>query len=157
MSRQTLLNLVTENAPLQAEALLAPLLELLSLARTAFDGDLDKFLILLVVAIRAAGHKEFASAVLHRRTTGGPPVFPSLGVNIQSIADSIGAPKETVRRKVTDLAAAGWIERRGNELYLTPRAYETHTPVRQAIQILAVRHFEVVGEIVEAAGGKATG
>jgi len=157
VSRQSLLSLVTEKAPLHAEALLAPLLELLSLARTTFDGDLDKFLILLVVAIRAAGHKEFARAVLLRRTEGGPPVFPSLGVNIQSIADSIGAPKETVRRKVTDLVAAGWIERRGNELFLTPGAYETHTPLRQAIQVLAVRHFEVVGELIADAGGEPTG
>jgi hypothetical protein len=151
VARQDILSIVTANAPLRAEALLAPLVELLSEARTTFDGDLDKFLIMLVVAIRAAGHKDFAEAVRQRRAAGGAPVFPSLGVNIQSIADSIGAPKETVRRKVTDLVAAGWIERRGNDLFLTPRAYETHTPLRQAIQELAVRHFEVIGEIVESA------
>jgi len=151
VARQDVLSLVAKNAPLRAEALLAPLVDLLSDARATFDGDLDRFLIMLVVAIRAAGHKDFAEAVRRRRATGGAPVFPSLGVNIQSIADSIGAPKETVRRKVTGLVASGWIERRGNDLYLTPRAYETHTPLRRAIQQLAVRHFEVVADIVETA------
>ena len=154
MARQDVLSLVAKNAPLRAEALLAPLVDLLSDARATFDGDLDRFLIMLVVAIRAAGHKDFAEAVRQRRATGGAPVFPSLGVNIQSIADSIGAPKETVRRKVTDLVVAGWIERQGNELFLTPRAYDTHTPLRRAIQQLAVRHFEIVGEIVESGEGE---
>jgi len=154
VARQDVLSLVAKNAPLRAEALLAPLVDLLSDARATFDGDLDRFLIMLVVAIRAAGHKDFAEAVRQRRATGGAPVFPSLGVNIQSIADSIGAPKETVRRKVTDLVVAGWIERQGNELFLTPRAYDTHTPLRRAIQQLAVRHFEIVGEIVESGEGE---
>src|SRR4051794_10711057 len=98
-SRQSLLRLVTENAPDQAEPILAPLLELLSLARATFAGDVDKFLIMLVVAIRAAGHRDFARAVKTPQQPGRGPALPSLGVNIQSVADSIGAPKETIRRK----------------------------------------------------------
>lgn len=143
-SRQALLRLVAENAPDQAEALLAPLLELLSLARVTFAGDVDKFLIMLVVAIRAAGHRDFAQAVKAHPGPGRPTALPSLGVNIQSVADSIGAPKETIRRKVSDLVEIGWIERRANDLYLTPLAYEALTPVREAMHVLAVRHFEVV-------------
>ncbi|MDB5419807.1 MAG: hypothetical protein JWP50_3226 [Phenylobacterium sp.] len=150
MSRPSLLRLVTDNAPLQAEPILASLLELLSLARGAYGGDLDKFLIMMVVSIRAAGHKDFATALLRHRATGATPVFPSLGVNIQSIADSIGAPKETIRRKVTDLVELGWIERRGNELFLTPSAYETLTPVREAMHLLVVRHHQIVEDLIEA-------
>jgi hypothetical protein len=156
VSRQSLLRLVGENALLQAEPILAPLLELLSLARRSCDGDLDKFLIMLVVAIRAAGHRQFATAVLRQREPGETSAFPSLGVNIQSIADSIGAPKETVRRKVADLVELGWIAREGNELFLTPRAYQTLTPVREAIHSLAVRYHEVVeGMVAEAGAGNA--
>jgi hypothetical protein len=152
VSRQTLLRLLNENSPRQTEPLLAPLLELLGRARGAFGGDLDKFLIMLVVGLRAAGHEDFAPALLRYQATGETPVFPSLGLNIQSIADSIGAPKETIRRKVTELVNAGWIERRGNELFLTPAAYEAHTPVREAIYMLAVRYYELVSATVEAAG-----
>jgi hypothetical protein len=154
--RPPLLSLVTAEAPNHAAAILAPLLELLSLARASYAGDLDKFLIMLVVSIRAAGHKEFARALLRHRATGETPVFPSLGVNIQSVADSIGAPKETIRRKVADLVDLGWIERRDHELSLTPLAYETLTPVREAIHLLLVRHYELVeGLLAEAAGPKA--
>jgi len=147
-TRQTLLRLVAENASMHAEPLLAGLLELLSEARGAFAGDVDKFLIMLVVAIRAAGHRDFADTVRRRRTEGGPSVFPSLGVNIQSVADSIGAPKETIRRKVFDLVEMGWIERRGNDLHLTPAAYENLKPLREGIYALAARHYEVVEAMI---------
>jgi len=156
LSRQALLRLVAENAPLQAEPILAPLLEMLSLARKACEDDLDKFLIMLVVAIRAAGHRQFAAALLSQGEAGPASPFPSLGVNIQSIADSIGAPKETVRRKVADLVGLGWIAREGNELFLTPCAYQTLTPVREAIHSLAVRYHEVVhGFLAETGAGSA--
>jgi hypothetical protein len=151
--RPPLLSFVTEQAPNHAAAILGPLLELLSLARGAYAGDLDKLLIMLVVSIRAAGHKEFARALLRHRATGETPVFPSLGVNIQSVADSIGAPKETIRRKVADLVDLGWIERRDHELSLTPFAYETLTPVREAIHLLLVRYYELVEGMIAEAGG----
>jgi hypothetical protein len=150
--RPPLQNLVSERAPHHAVAILAPLLELLSLARGAYAGDLDKLLIMLVVSIRAAGHKEFGRALLRHRATGEAPVFPSLGVNIQSIADSIRAPKETIRRKVADLVDLGWIERRDHELSLTPFAYETLTPVREAIHLLVVRYYDVVDGMIAEAG-----
>ncbi|MEY6434203.1 helix-turn-helix domain-containing protein [Thioalkalicoccus limnaeus] len=35
-------------------------------------------------------------------------------INLQSIADYSGIPRETVRRKVRDLEAQGWIIRRDN-------------------------------------------
>lgn len=142
--RPSTLNTVVENAPLHAEVLLGGLLEMLSVARGAFGGDVDKFLIMLVVAIRAAGHRDYAEAVRRNRREGGPSVFPSLGVNIQSVADSIGAPKETIRRKITDLVEIGWIERRGNDLHLTERAYESLQPLREAMYALVARHYDVV-------------
>jgi hypothetical protein len=126
----------------------------LSRARQAFDGDLDKYLILLVVTIRAANHPQFVQNIEITRALGRTaPSFPSLGVNIQSIADSIGAPKETIRRKVADMVEDGWIERRGNHLYLTAAAYQEHKLVREMMHILFVRHYEVVRDMIAADGG----
>ena len=154
MSRQSLINLVFRISPVRTEELLSPLLDLLAGARQAFDGDLDKYLILLVVTIRAANHPQFVKNIEIARAQGSAaPPFPSLGVNIQSIADSIGAPKETIRRKVADLVEGGWIERRGNHLYLTAAAYQDHKPVRELMHAMFVRHFEAVRDMLAAEGG----
>jgi hypothetical protein len=151
MSRQQRLRLVAENYPAIALGLLGPLLDLLSSSREACGGDIDKFLIMLVVAVRTTAHKDFAGYSQAQLLSGEVPVFPSLGVNIQSIADSVRAPKETVRRKVSELVEAGWIERRGHELYFTARAYRDLAAVRERLEIMAVRHAEIVEGLVDAA------
>jgi hypothetical protein len=150
VSRQLRLRLVAENYPTIALGLLGPLLDLLSSSREACGGDIDKFLIMLVVAVRTTAHKDFAAFTQKQLLSGEVPVFPSLGVNIQSIADSVRAPKETIRRKVTELVVAGWIERRGNELYFTARAYQDLAQVRERLEVMAVRHAEIVEGLVEA-------
>ena len=148
-SRQTLLDLIAKGAPARTQELLAPLVELLSVARDAFGGDLDKYLILTVITIRAANHPDFLGAIAAARSSGEPPpIFPSLGINIQSIADSVGAPKETVRRKVAEMVDAGWIERRGNQLHLTGLAYQIHQPVRELMHGLFARNYEAVREML---------
>jgi hypothetical protein len=152
VSRQKLLGLVAKDYPTIAQGLLAPLLDLLSLSREACGGDSDKFLIMLVVAIRTTAHKDFASYTQAELLSGEVPVFPSLGVNIQSIADSIGAPKETVRRKVTELAEAGWIERREKDLCFTACAYRELACVRERLEVMAVRYHEIVEGLIEQAG-----
>jgi hypothetical protein len=155
-SRPSLLNLVYRRSPEHTEELLGPIVDLLSAARAAFDGDLDKFLVLGVVTIRAANHPQFLRNIEAARAKGAAaPPFPSLGVNIQSIADSIGAPKETIRRKVSDLVDAGWIERRGNQLFLTAKAYEDQRLVRELMHAMFVRHYEVVRDMLAAEEGRA--
>jgi hypothetical protein len=150
-TRSELERLVAENYSAISLGLLAPLLDVLGLSREACGGDMDKFLIMLVVAIRTTGHKDFARYTRDQLLSGELPVFPSLGLNIQSIADSVGAPKETIRRKVTELVKAGWIDRRGNQLYFTVGAYRDFEKVRERIGKMAVRHREVVEALREGA------
>jgi hypothetical protein len=144
--------LVADNYPALAQGLLGPLLDMLTLSRATCGGDMDKFLIMLVVAIRTTAHQDFAGFTPEQLLSGEVPVFPTLGVNIQSIADSIGAPKETVRRKVAELVEAGWIERRGNDLHFTARAYQDLGGVRERLEGMAVRHCEIVQGLSEAPG-----
>lgn len=155
LDRQALLDLVGENYPLVARSLLKPLLELFSVSREACGGDIDKFLIMLVVAIRTTEHPLFSSYSQAQLLSGEIPVFPSLGTNVRSVADSVGAPRETIRRKVGELVEAGWIARDNGELRFTALAYQQLAGARVAIEQLAVRNFEVVRGLVRrhAAGG----
>jgi hypothetical protein len=155
--RPALLALVAENYPVIARSLLKPLLDLLSLSREACGGDADKFLIMVVVAIRTTEHPAFATYSQAQLLSGEIPVFPTLGINVRSVADSIGAPKETVRRKVGELVGAGWIARQGRELRFTALAYRDLAKTRGAIEQLAVSNFEVIAKLARrsAAGGAA--
>jgi hypothetical protein len=146
--RELLRTLIADHYPVLANDLLGPLLDLLSLSRKACGGDADKFLIMLVVARRTTEHELFATFPQEELLSGRIPVFPSLGTNISSVADSLGAPKETIRRKVSDLVECGWIVRQGHELRFTACAYQELAPVRIAIERLAARNFETINELV---------
>ncbi len=152
LDRRRLLHLVAGNYPALAHSLLRPLLDLLSVSRDACGGDIDKFLIILVIAVRTTEHALFATFTPEQLLSGEIPVFPSLGTNVRSVAESVGVPKETVRRKVIELAEAGWIARKGNELRFTARAYRDLAGVRASIERLAVRNFQTVAELVGASG-----
>ena len=143
-SREKLMDLVAEHYVAIAPDLIGPLLDLLSLSREACGGDMDKFLIMAVVAIRTTAHKDFASFTQDQLHSGEMAVFPSLGINIQSIADSVGAPKETVRRKVAELTRSGWIERRGNDLFYTACAWQGLSKVGKQLEATAVSYYETV-------------
>jgi hypothetical protein len=148
VDRKALLKLVSENYPTLARSLLEPLFELLSLSREACGGDLEKFLIMVVVAIRTTEHELFATLSPEQLLSGEIPVFPTLGTNVRSVADSMRAPKETVRRKVGELVEAGWIAREGNELRFTVLAYRQLAQARVAIERLAVRNYELVDDLI---------
>jgi DNA-binding GntR family transcriptional regulator len=54
-------------------------------------------------------------------------------INLQSIADYSGIPRETVRRKLRDLEQLGWIVRRDNGyLVATTRAAQDLAPATEA-------------------------
>lgn len=153
---QDLDQLIADCYPRIATSLLSPLLELFQLARRHCDGDLDKFLILMVVALRMMRHRDFARRTPEELLSGGLPVFPGLGTNGRSIAESLGMPKETVRRKVSELVGSGWLERRDGQLYFTAKAYQDLAPVRDQLQRLAASYHDTAeGLCAQAAGVRA--
>ncbi len=151
IGREGLRHLVADNYPAIARVLLRPLLHLLSISREACGGDVDKFLIMLVIAIRTTEHPSFATYSPALLLSGELPVFPTLGTNVRSVAESIGAPRETVRRKVGELIESGWVSRKSNELRFTAIAYQQLAGVRVAIEDLAVSNFEVVADLAREA------
>jgi hypothetical protein len=145
-----LVNSVAEAYPRLRRELLSPLLQLLLAARSQGEGDIDKFILLLVVAIRTVEHPDFARQTPEEMLQNGAESLPTLGANVRSIADSVGIPKETVRRKVAELLAMGLIGRTGNNLYFTASSYQALTPVREAIQRAAVAFYEAVAKVDDA-------
>jgi hypothetical protein len=147
--------LVSDNYPVVAKDLLNPLLDLFSLSRQACGGDVDKFLVLLCIAVRTTEHSAFAKLTPDQLASGEIPIFPTLGANVRSIADSLRIPKESVRRKVAEMIEAGWVAREGNNLMFTARAYREVAHVRVAIESLAVRNYEIVDGLQKASLQKA--
>jgi hypothetical protein len=151
-ARQSISHLVAQHYPEIATDLVNPLLRTIQLAKRYCGGDLDKFLVLLIVAVQTTRHKGFTSEPPERLMSGEIPVFPGYGANVRSIADSLDMPKETARRKVQELLEVGWLARQDGLLYFTARAYQQLAPVQEAIETLAVRYFEVVTKLQEREG-----
>jgi hypothetical protein len=136
--------LVTERYPAMATELLNPLLDLLGRSREACNGDMDTFLVLLVIMVRTAQHPEFKTLTQQQLLSGEVAVFPSLRTNVRSIAASIGIPRESVRRKVSQLMARGWVARTDGDLFITAEAYRQLVPVHEGLERLAIRYFETI-------------
>jgi hypothetical protein len=139
--------LVAAHYPQIATDLLEPLTRLLQLARESCGGDIDKFLVVLVISLRATQHRDFRAESPERIMSGAIPILPTLGVNVRSIAESIGIPKETVRRKVQELIEAEWVARVGGHLHFTARAYQELAPVREEMEDLAARYYQLVAKL----------
>jgi hypothetical protein len=127
-----------------APAILAEVADWLAMVRRDFDGDYDRFLVLIVIALRT-----YAGAALERLTPeqaweASVEAYDGLSTNIASIADSTGVPRETVRRKVGDLIGEGLIAKDGNLLQLTPRASRRYFDVRGRTVLLAARMHGIV-------------
>lgn len=90
----------------------ASLTRLLIECRRTFDGDLDLFLVLAVIGDRTFSQRHADPSVDYETfRQGGARATPTLDINIRSIADYSGIPRETVRRKIAELEAKGWVQR----------------------------------------------
>ena len=136
-----------DNYPRVASDLLRPLLNVFSAAREVCDGDIDKFVILLVIAMRTTEHPEFKRLTDAQIMAGDPPVLPSLGTNTRSIAASVGIPKETARRKLAELVESGWLVRQHWDFRFTAKGYAALEPVRSLIQAMALSNHDLLAEL----------
>jgi len=124
--------------------LISPLVDFLAAARSAFEGDLDRALILLVVALRTAEDPKIGEVRLEDVLSGKVESYPSLLTNVRSVAASTGIPRETVRRKAHWLIDKGWLSRVNDQLSLTPRASRELVPFREAMLDAASRLHALV-------------
>lgn len=80
--------------------------------RKSFDGDIDLFLVLCVIGERSFSHAKVRADLKYEEWASQEKiVVEPEDINVQSIADFSGIPRETVRRKLRILIAKGWVER----------------------------------------------
>ncbi len=111
--------------------------------RRACGGDLDLFLVLTIIGERSftprnapsLSYEEWASVPVNSVRTER--------INLQSIADYSGIPRETVRRKLERLVALGWVGRDEKGFYTaTEVARASLGPLTQS----GVRYLETMKE-----------
>lgn len=80
--------------------------------RKNFDGDIDLFLVLCVIGERTFSQRNVKPDMKYDEwASANVKEVAAENINVQSIADFSGIPRETVRRKLRILIAKGWVER----------------------------------------------
>jgi len=138
-------DLISANYPRVAAILASSLLDVLLVAREDI-GDLDSYTILLAAASRACQSPEFMALDSKAYLDGDLTEIPTLPVNARSLADMTGIPKETVRRKVNELIAGGYLRRVGNNLAITPHLVTRIARARTKLIRLAATAHTVVAD-----------
>lgn len=80
--------------------------------RSVCDGDLDLFLVLTIIGERNFAARNAPSGMSLQDFAERPvSTVRREAINLQSIADYSGIPRETVRRKLAALIDRGWVHR----------------------------------------------
>lgn len=129
--------------------ILDPWTQYLIAARSAFDGDMDKMVILAVIGLMSLQDKgsplrgptilSYDDLMRHDSTALDPRP-----INIESIALFTGIPRESVRRKVRELIARKWVARyaQGYLVVLPAAAVD--------LEALSSQLFRLIGQISSA-------
>ena len=101
--------------------------------RKHFDGDLEQMLILSVIGDRALSTGRTSGLDYVKFVNGQRHSAAPKHINTQSVADSTGIPRETVRRKIRGLIERGWVRKDENGmLTVTKAAAEDLAPATDA-------------------------
>lgn len=102
--------------------------------RKHFNDDLDMFLVLAVIGERTYSQLHADPELTYEEFRDGKAgATPIRDINLRSIADFSGIPRETVRRKIAELTELGWITRNGNgSLVATHKASTDLRPLTEA-------------------------
>lgn len=110
------------------------LTEFLIACRKAFHGDIDMFLVLTVIGDRTFSKRHADPGLDYEAfRTGAAQSTTSLDINLRSIADFSGIPRETVRRKINQLVELGWVAKQSDgSLLATSKAKKDLEPLTLA-------------------------
>jgi len=109
----------------------ASLVQFLIECRKSFDGDIDLFLVLCIIGDRTFSARHVPPDLDFESWNESDALdLRTEEINIQSLADYSGIPRETVRRKISTLIEKGWVTRdeRGF-ITATQRAKEDLAPL----------------------------
>jgi hypothetical protein len=102
--------------------------------RKAFGGDIDMFLVLAVIGDRTFSQRHADQALDYEAFMGRRgEQTPSIDINLRSIADFSGIPRETARRKINQLLKLGWVaKQQDGSLLATSKAKTDLEPLTLA-------------------------
>lgn len=102
--------------------------------RRTFNDDLDMFLVLAVIGERTYSQRHADPALTYDEFRAGKAAATTVrDINLRSIAEFSGIPRETVRRKIAELTELGWITRNSSgSLVATRKASMDLEPLTQA-------------------------
>ena len=128
-------------------------LAILTSLRRAFGNDLDKPIILGAIGQFMFQNMPDASHRYEDHLSGNQPVLPTRLTNVESIANSTGIPRESVRRKIGELMDIGWITRdpKGG-LFVTATAANELDKTTQVVFRLFEDLFELMTASLAASG-----
>ena len=111
----------------------ASLTQFLIDCRRHFDGDLDLFLVLCVIGDRTFSARHAPPDMSFESWSGAKVEdVRSVDINVQSLADFSGIPRETVRRKLSILLEKGWVTRdESGYVRATRKAQEDLAPLTE--------------------------
>jgi hypothetical protein len=101
--------------------ILEPWTRYLITCRTAFDGDLDKLVLLAAIATMSLAAARHADVSYDELKSGERRIEPQ-HTNFLSLSEFTHIPRETVRRKTEDLIAKGWVVRSEKGLFVSQSA-----------------------------------
>lgn len=107
LERETLDRCFGEIWPIHHHAFTALLIE----CARHFEGDLREMLVLSIIGDRTLEKGRTDGLTYDQFVSGRRSDDATRRINVQSIADCSGIPRETVRRKVERLVRRGWVER----------------------------------------------
>lgn len=120
-------------------------LALLTTLRARFGNDIDKPIILAVIGQYMFSHATRPVSTYGEHLEPGLETHPSRLTNIESVATSTGIPRESVRRKVSELMEIGWLERDGHGgLVVTKTAAQELDAATQQVFLIQSRIFEEI-------------
>lgn len=110
------------------------LTQFLITCRTTFDGDIDMFLILAVIGDRTFSQRHADPKLDYEGFRSGvSKSTPSLIINLRSISDFSGIPRETARRKINQLVKLGRVKKqRDGSFQATSKAKKDLEPLTLA-------------------------
>jgi hypothetical protein len=121
------------------------LIETMTNFRPTFGNDMDKVVVLAVIGQCAQRLVRANSTYEQALQSENWRVPDNALTNVQSITDSTGIPRESVRRKVNELIALGWVERLedGSLRIVGSRVANQIRPVTE-------RQFEIIDKTISA-------
>ena len=129
LTRETLLRHFGDLWPVHHRGFTTLMIE----CRKHFNGDMDEMLVLSAIGERTLTPQRSAG-LTYPDFMGGRRNDSKKGrINTQSISDSTGIPRETVRRKVAHLVDRGWVQRNEDGTFeVTEKAAIDLAPATQA-------------------------